>query len=64
MKQIISIKDLEEMSRNGGIHLPSDAILTPSARDYMRELENGNEPARPSRNGGSEASSKSAKPVT
>ncbi len=64
MKQIISVKDLEEMSRNGGIHLPADAILTPSARDYMRELENGNEPARPSRNGGSDSSSRSAKPVT
>src|SRR5436190_646605 len=64
MKQIISVKDLEDMSRNGGIHLPTDAILTPSARDYMREVENGNEPARPSRNGGSETSSKPAKPVT
>src|SRR3954453_20458277 len=63
MKQIISIKDLEEMSRNGGISVPADAILTPSARDYMREIENGNEPARPTRNRG-ETSSSPAKPVT
>jgi L-fuculose-phosphate aldolase len=65
MKQIISVRDLEEMSRNGGISLPADAILTPSARDYMREIENGNEPPRPtSRNGHSESSSKPAKKVT
>lgn len=64
MKQIISVKDLEEMSRNGGINLPADAILTPSARDYMREIENGNAPAHLTRNGGSETSSASAKPVT
>jgi L-fuculose-phosphate aldolase len=69
MKQIISVKDLEEMSRNGGIHLPADALLTPSARDFMRELENGNEPVRSferNGNGNSETSSPSqpARPVT
>lgn len=70
MKQIISVKDLEEMSRNGGIHLPTDAILTPSARDYMREIENGNAPARthrtgaPSYDSASAPAHKPAKPVT
>src|SRR3954464_5319763 len=64
MKQIISVRDLEEMSRNGGIHLPSDAILTPSARDYMREVENGNAPVQHTRNGESERASSPGKPVT
>jgi L-fuculose-phosphate aldolase len=68
MKQIISVKDLEEMSRNGGIHVPSDAILTPSARDYMREIENGNAPASFHRSADSlvraNSDGKPAKPVT
>jgi L-fuculose-phosphate aldolase len=45
MKQVISVKDLEELVRTGrDIHsLPSDALLTPSARDFLRDLEvNGN----------------------
>ena len=34
--------DIEEMLRNGGDlkNLPSDALITPSARDLLRELEN------------------------
>src|SRR6185369_14486558 len=41
MKQIISIRDLEEMLRSGkGIQsLPEDALLTPSARDFLRERQ-------------------------
>jgi len=41
MKQIISVRDLEEMLRNGGDvrSLPNDALLTPSARDFLRDLE-------------------------
>ena len=41
MKQVISVKDLEEMLRSGkGIRaLPDDAILTPSARDFLHDLE-------------------------
>ena len=41
MAKVISLKDLEEMLRNGGDikSLPDDAILTPSARDLLRELE-------------------------
>ncbi|HKQ36753.1 MAG TPA: class II aldolase/adducin family protein [Verrucomicrobiae bacterium] len=41
MKQIISVRDLEEMQRNGGDmrSLPNDALLTPSARDFLRDLE-------------------------
>ena len=41
MKQVISVRDLEEMLRNGKDvrSLPADALLTPSARDFLRELE-------------------------
>jgi len=41
MKNIISLKDLEKMVRAGQDvkNLPSDAILTPSARDYLQEIE-------------------------
>ena len=42
MKQVISIKDLQEMSRNGKdvrTQIPSDALLTPSARDFLRDLD-------------------------
>ena len=41
MKQVISLKDVEEMLRSGkDVHsLPADALLTPSARDFVREQE-------------------------
>ena len=41
MKQVISVRDLEEMLRNGKDvrSLPEEAILTPSARDFLRDLE-------------------------
>jgi len=41
MKQVISLKDLEEMVRGGKDirSLPDGALLTPSARDYLRDLE-------------------------
>ena len=47
MKTIISAKEVEELLRNGGglSSLPADAILTPSARDLLREFENNG--ARP-----------------
>ena len=42
MKQVISIRDLEEMLRHGKDvkALPEDVLLTPSARDFLRDLEN------------------------
>jgi L-fuculose-phosphate aldolase len=42
MKQVISVRDLEEMLRNGKDvrSLPGDVLLTPSARDYLRDLDN------------------------
>jgi L-fuculose-phosphate aldolase len=41
LKQVISVKDLEEMVRAGKdvLALPSDAVVTPSARDFLRDLE-------------------------
>jgi L-fuculose-phosphate aldolase len=43
MKQVISVRDLEEMLRNGKDlrAVPEDAILTPSARDFLRDHETG-----------------------
>ncbi len=43
MKSVISLRDVEEMLRNGGDvrSIPADALLTPSARDLLRELESG-----------------------
>jgi L-fuculose-phosphate aldolase len=44
VKQVISVKDLEEMVRNGKDvrSLPHGALLTPSARDFLRDLEGAN----------------------
>ena len=41
MKTVISAKDIEQLLRNGGDvqGLLADAILTPSARDRLREME-------------------------
>jgi len=41
MKQVISVKDLEEMLRGGKDPraVPAEALLTPSARDFLRDLE-------------------------
>ena len=41
MKQIISVRDLEELVRAGKdlSSLPGDVLLTPSARDFLREHE-------------------------
>lgn len=43
MKNVISLKDLEQMVRNGQSlgSLPADAILTPSAREFLQDRERG-----------------------
>ncbi len=43
MKSVISVRDLEEMVRNGQDvrTLPEDALLTPSARDFLRDYQPG-----------------------
>ncbi len=55
MKQVISVRDLEEMLRNGKDVrvLPDNAILTPSARDFLRDFETG---AKAPMNGAAKAS--------
>lgn len=39
MKHVISLRDVEEMARSGKdlSSLPADALLTPSARDFLRD---------------------------
>ena len=41
MSKVISLRDLQEMVRAGQDvnNLPADAIITPSARDYLHDLE-------------------------
>jgi len=41
MSRVVSVRDIQEMVRNGqGLSsVPADAILTPSARDLLHELE-------------------------
>ena len=43
MRNVISIRDLQDMVRKGQDlkNLPADAIITPSARDYLHELQSG-----------------------
>jgi len=43
MKNVISVRDLEDMVRQGQDirSVPPEALLTPSARDFLRELEDG-----------------------
>ena len=43
MSKLISARDIQEMIRNGGVSIPEDAILTPSAREALQDYEmNGN----------------------
>jgi L-fuculose-phosphate aldolase len=53
MRQLISVKDLEEMVRNGRDvkNLPDSALLTPSARDFLRDLDGAAGYRAPSANG-------------
>jgi L-fuculose-phosphate aldolase len=58
MKIIISAREVEELLRNGGDlkSIPSDAILTPSARDLLRDFENNGTPkTAPAKTGDHEA---------
>ena len=59
MSRIISVKDLKEMVRNGQDvkNLPADAIITPSARDFLFELQsNGGVPVGPANSNGAGSS--------
>lgn len=57
MKTVISARDIEDLlSKGGNVNsLPADAILTPSAKDALRDLQN-----RQSRNNGAVVSSNGA----
>jgi len=50
MSKVISLRDVEEMVRKGEdvFALTADAILTPSARDFLRDLEAGGGRRQPS----------------
>ncbi len=63
MKRVISVRDLQEMVRQGHDPgaLPADAILTPSARDFLQELQRAG-PGRPATGSGT-AASESAPPA-
>ena len=40
MKKVYSVKDIEEVHRGGGLKsIPSNAVITPSARDRLNELD-------------------------
>jgi L-fuculose-phosphate aldolase len=53
MKQVISLRDLEDMKRSGKDlgSLPEDALLTPSARDFLRDQNFSIAPAPQKKNG-------------
>ncbi|HUC84720.1 MAG TPA: class II aldolase/adducin family protein [Candidatus Acidoferrales bacterium] len=43
--KVISVRDLQEMVRNGqGVSIPEDALVTPAARDFLNELESSDGP--------------------
>src|ERR1041385_2961235 len=68
MKQVISVRDVEEMLRQGKDprSLAAEAILTPSARDLLREYETNGRPKpaapAPSSNGTSSNGPSSHRP--
>jgi L-fuculose-phosphate aldolase len=65
MKQVISVRDLEEMVKNGKDirALPADALLTPSARDFLRDRETADS-APSAKATASNGAATPAKPVT
>src|ERR1041384_5549048 len=68
MKQVISVRDVEELLRQGKDlrSLPGEALLTPSARDLLREYETNGKPkviaAAPSSNGAASNGASAQKP--
>ena len=53
MSRVISVRDIQEMIRNGqGVSIPDDALVTPSARDFLNDLQaNGGASAASNGNG-------------
>ena len=64
MSRVISIRDLQEMVREGKDvkNLPSDAIITPSARDFLHDLQAGGGIKNGASNGGSTGAQKLSPP--
>jgi L-fuculose-phosphate aldolase len=65
MSRVISVRDIQEMVRSGqGVSsIPADAIITPSARDFLNELEtNGGAKAAVAKNNSSSAGSDKLSP--
>lgn len=65
MKPVISAKDIEQLLQSGGDpgSLPADALLTPSARDLLRDL--GKRQSNPSSGGKAQAdTAAAAQPMT
>ena len=62
MKPVISAKDIEELVAKGGDvqSLPTDALLTPSAKDLLRDLARRGHRAE---GGSTDASSRSTVPA-
>jgi L-fuculose-phosphate aldolase len=63
MSRIISVKDVKEMVRSGQDvkNIPADAIITPSARDFLFELQsNGGAPAAAANSNNGNGSSSAA----
>src|ERR1041385_1794234 len=52
MKNVISLRDVEDMVRKGQDlrTLPADALLTPSAREFLHDLEMDGRGASPAKN--------------
>jgi L-fuculose-phosphate aldolase len=65
MKNVISVRDLEEMLRRGQdpTQLPPDVILTPSARDFLRDLEDNGGLRKAPAAGGSSPTARPAAPA-
>ena len=67
MKTVISAKDIEDLLAKGGStsSIPADALLTPSARDLLRDLQlRGKKGAAPASAGQSETTSAPAKQLS
>jgi L-fuculose-phosphate aldolase len=64
MSRVISIRDLQEMVREGKDvkNLPSDAIITPSARDFLHDLQAGGGIKNGASNGGSTSGAQKLSP--
>ena len=64
MSRVISIRDLQEMVREGKDvkNLPSDAIITPSARDFLQDLQAGGGTKNGASNGSSIGAQKFSPP--